>query len=280
MRVGPIPTLLVSMLSIQGGAAIAKGLFPYLGAVGTTGVRIVFAALLTLAVVRPPVRRLVREHAGLLAAYGVALGAMNLTFYMAIARIPLGLGVALEFCGPLALTVWLSRRGLDFAWVLLAAAGLALLTPWNQAAESLDPVGVALALFAGACWAAYIVVGGRLSRRLPAATATSLGLLSAAVVVLPFALADGVVQRIDVQTAAAGLAVAVLSSAIPYTLEMSALSRLPVRTFGVLMSLEPAVAAMMGLLFLSEMLGPSQWIAIACVSAASAGAAVTAARNL
>jgi inner membrane transporter RhtA len=209
--------------------------------------------------------------------YGVVLGAMNSIFYLALARIPLGVAVTVEFLGPLAVAVLGSRRPSHFLWVLLAAAGIALLLPWNAAQVSgLDPLGVGLALVAGGCWAAYILLGSRVSRHFTDGHAVATGMLFATVVVLPFALVDGVLGRLTPPLLGAGLGVALLSSAVPYTLEMVALRELPSRTFGILMSLEPAIAALAGLLFLSERLAPLQWLAVALVSAASAGTTLTA----
>ncbi|MFY0571707.1 EamA family transporter [Archangium lansingense] len=274
----PIPAVLIAILSVQGGAALAKGLFPALGPAGTAGLRICLAALLLLAVFRPPLTRFTREQWAAVLPYGVVLGAMNLSFYLALARIPLGLAVTLEFLGPLGLAVLGSRHLSDFLWVALAAAGIVLLAPWSGRADALDLWGVLLAVFAGACWAAYIVLGGRVSRRLPHGQSVAAGMMIAALTVLPFTLTDVLAARFTPTLMGAALGVAVLSSALPYTLEMMALRSLPSRTFGILMSLEPAVAALMGLLVLGEQLSGLQWVAIVCVSAASAGSTLTASR--
>ncbi|ATB30963.1 EamA family transporter [Melittangium boletus] len=274
----PLPAVLLSIVSVQGGAALAKGLFPALGAAGTAGVRIALAALVLLVAFRPPLARFTRAQWAAVIPYGLALGAMNLSYYLAIARIPLGLGVTLEFVGPLVVAVAGSRRLLDFLWVLVAAVGIVLITPWSGGPGALDMIGVLLALFAGACWAAYIVLGGRLSRLLPEGQGVATGMVFATLVVLPVSLADGVAAKLTPALLAAGLGVALLSSALPYTLEMMALRVLPSRTFGILMSLEPAVATLMGFLFLHERLSPVQWLAVALVSAASAGSTLTARR--
>jgi len=274
----PLPAVLFSIVSVQGGAALAKGLFPALGAAGTAGVRIALAALVLLVAFRPPLTRFTRAQWAAVIPYGLALGAMNLSYYLSIARIPLGLGVTLEFIGPLVVAVAGSRRFLDFLWVLVAAVGIVLITPWGGGPGALDMIGVLLALFAGACWAAYIVIGGRLSRLLPEGQGVATGMVFATLVVLPVSLADGVAAKLTPALLAAGLGVALLSSALPYTLEMMALRVLPSRTFGILMSLEPAVATLMGFLFLHERLSPVQWLAVALVSAASAGSTLTARR--
>jgi len=275
-RVPAIPLLLVAIVSVQGGASLAKELFPGLGASGASGVRLVFATAVLFAAFRPRLWRYGRREWAAIAPYGIALGGMNLAFYEALARIPLGLAVTLEFVGPLGVALFGSRRPSDFAWVVLAGAGIALIGPWEGTAAALDPWGVALALFAGGCWALYIVAGGRVSRVLTEGESVSAGMLVATLVVLPFALADGLVARATPSLLGLGLVVAVLSSALPYTLEMFALRALPSRTFGILMSLEPAVAAIAGLVFLHEQLEPAHWLAVLCVCAASAGSALSA----
>jgi inner membrane transporter RhtA len=270
----PIPAVLLGVLSVQGGAAIAKGLFPALGATGTVGLRVALSALILVAAFRPRLARFTAAQWRAVIPYGVVLGAMNLVFYLSISRIPLGLAVTLEFIGPLGVAVAGSRRALDVVWVVLAAAGIALIAPWGG--SGVDPLGVALALAAGALWAAYILLGGHVSRVVPGGAAVAVGMAIAAVTVLPVSVAGGGLGRLTPGLFAAGLGVALLSSAVPYTLEMVALKALPARTFGILMSLEPAVAALAGLAFLGEMLTGAQWLAVVLVIAASAGAALTA----
>ncbi len=278
LTVPPIPAVLLAVVSVQGGATFAKELFPALGSAGTAGLRIGLSALMLLAVFRPPLARLSRAQWIAVIPYGVVLGAMNLSFYKALERIPLGLAVTLEFVGPLSLAVFGSRRAADFLWAALAAAGIALIAPWRGGVGALDPLGVLLALFAGGCWAAYIVLGGRVSRVFPGGQSVATGMLFAALAVLPVSFAEGLATRLTPLLFAAGLAVALLSSAVPYTLEMMALRVLPSRTFGILMSLEPAVAALFGVVFLREQLTVTQWLALVLVSAASAGATLTARR--
>jgi inner membrane transporter RhtA len=270
--------VLLAIVSVQGGAAFAKELFPVLGSAGTAGMRIGLSALLLLAVFRPPLARLTRAQWVGVIPYGVVLGMMNLCFYKALERIPLGLAVTLEFLGPLSLAVFGSRRALDFLWVVLAAVGIALIAPWRGGGGAIDPLGVVLALLAGGGWAAYIVLGGRVSRVFPGGQSVATGMLFATLTVLPFSFAEGLAVRLTPLLFAAALAVALLSSAVPYTLEMMALRVLPSRTFSILMSLEPAVAAVAGLVFLREQLTVTQWLALVLVSAASAGAALTARR--
>jgi inner membrane transporter RhtA len=266
----PVPSVLLSILSVQAGAAIAKRLFPLFGPAGTSGLRIGLAALILLLLFRPPLRRLRAEQWQAVVPYGVALGAMNLLFYLALARIPLGLGVTLEFVGPLLLAVAGSRRGLDFLWVVLAGAGIALIAPWSGA--GLDPWGMLLALLAGGCWTAYIVLGKRVSKVMPGSGAVATGMIFAALTVLPFIVLSGPTAPLTFPLLASAVALAALSSALPFTLEMRALQHLSARTFSILMSLEPAMAALCGLLFLHEHLTITQWLAVAMVVAASAGA--------
>ena len=276
MRVAlpPVPAVLLAMFSIVGGAAIAKGLFPVLGAAGTAGIRIGLSAVILLAVFRPPLARLSAAQWRAVVPYGMVLGLMNLLFYFAIARIQLGLAVTLEFIGPLGVAVLGTRRAVDVAWVALAAAGIALIAPWSG--RGLDPAGVLLALLAGACWAAYIVLGQRASRVLAGGTAVATGMTVAALTVVPIVLAMDGFATLTPRLLAMGAVVALLSSAIPYSLEMIALRALPARTFGILMSLEPAAAALCGLIFLGEHLTGAQWLAVGLVIAASAGATVSA----
>lgn len=267
--------LLLAMFSIQFGASLAKSLFPVFGPEGTSFARIVLAALVLLPVWRPWRQRLgVRELVPIL-GYGVALGGMNFVFYLAIDRIPLGLAVAIEFSGPLAVAVFGSRRPADFVWVALALIGILLVLPFGTTRGGVDPHGVLLALGAGAFWALYILAGKSLGARLPGGVATSLGMVVAALAVLPFGLAAAGARLWNPGAWPAAIAMALLSSALPYSLEMFALKRLPARTFGVLMSLEPAVGALSGFLFLHERLTPVQWGAIGLVIAASIGTTMT-----
>jgi len=269
----PVPAIVGAIVSVQGGAALAKGLFPALGATGTVGLRVGISAAILLAAFRPRLRGTSAAQWRVLVPYGLILGVMNVVFYLALSRIPLGLAVTVEFIGPLGVAVFGSRRAADIAWVVLAAAGIALIAPW--AGGGADAFGVLLALAAGGCWAAYILIGGRVSRMIHGGAAVAIGMLIATFVAVPIAVATGGFTRLTPRLFAAGIGVALLSSAIPYTLEMVALKELPARTFGILMSLEPAVAAFAGLLFLHEFLSPRQWVAVALVIAASTGSTLT-----
>ncbi|WP_232630679.1 EamA family transporter [Methylobacterium sp. Leaf118] len=265
----PVAAVLAAMVSIQTGAAFAKGLFPAIGAAGVSTLRVGFAALILLALWRPWRRRLTGRAIGAVALYGAALGLMNLLFYLSLRTLPLGIAVAIEFTGPLAVALWGSRRPADLAWIGLAVAGLALLLPLGDAA-SVDPAGAALALAAGGCWALYIVFGPAAGRA-GGAGAVALGMAVAALVVAPFGIASAGADLLVPATLLAGLAVALLSSALPYSLEMFALTRMDRAAFGVLMSLEPALAALAAVPLLGEVPSPLQGFAIICVSAASVG---------
>ena len=272
----PVAALVTGMVSLQYGATIAKNLVPAVGAAGTSALRVGFSALILIAVWRPWRRSLARREAGWIALYGITLGVMNLLFYLAIARLPLGPAVAIEFAGPLAIALIASRRTTDFLWIGVAVAGLGLLLPIAPTSP-LDPLGVALALGAALAWALYILFGQR-AGRIDGGQAVSLGMLVAALVAAPFGLAEAGAALLAPGVLMAGLLVALLSSALPYSLEMVALRRLDRKSFGVLMSLEPAVAACAGFALLGERLGAIQWLAIGLVIAASAGITATSRR--
>ncbi len=270
----PIAVLLIAMLSLQGGASLAKSLFPAVGATGITALRLGFGTLILCIIFKPWRLRFSREQRLPLLMYGLALGTMNFTFYLAIRTVPLGVAVGLEFTGPLALALFGSRRPLDFVWVLLAVIGLWFLLPFGTGMTAIDPLGAALAVSAGACWAIYILAGQRAGAEHGPAT-VAIGSLIASVIFVPLGLtfAESGIWTWAVMPIA--LLVALLSSAIPYSLEMIALTRLPARIFGTLMSLEPAMAAFSGMLFLEETLTGLQWLALLAIIIASAGSTLT-----
>ena len=272
---GPGLAILASMVSVNAGAAWAKGLFPLVGSQGVTAVRVGQAAVIMLAVVRPWRKLPARGDALNLLVYGLMLGCMNLLIYGAFARIPIGIAVAIEVVGPLGVVVLSSRRLRDFGWVLLAAFGLWLLAPVHEGVAPLDPLGVAYALGAAFCWAMYIVFGKRVST-LNGGQAVAWGMLAAALFTVPVGALHAGTDLLLPQVLAGGLAVAVLSSALPYSLEMAALARLPRRVFGILVSAGPAFAALAGWVVLGERLTGMQWLAIALVILACGGAAATA----
>ena len=226
---------------------------------------------------RPWRWRLSRADAQAVVLYGAALGAMNLMFYLSLQTLPFGLAVAIEFAGPLAVAIWSSRRAVDFVWVALAIAGLALLLPLGLSGSTLDPLGVLYAVGAAAFWALYIVFGKR-AGHLHAGQSVSLGLLVAALVVVPVGVAHAGAALLSPSVLLVGVAVAAISSALPISLEMMALKRLPKEAFGIMISKEPAVAALLALALLGEWLDTVQWLAIGCIVAASMGSAATARR--
>ncbi len=266
--------LLGSLVSLCVGSSYAKSLFPTLGIEGVSALRIGFSMLLLCLALRPWRRTWTWADARPLALYGFTLGLMNLLFYEAIGRIPLGLAIAIEFTGPLAVAIWHSHRWLDGLWVALAVIGLLLLVPlpgWNDAA-SLDPWGVAFALAAAVCWALYIVQGQRVARRF-GVQAVAMGMAFAACLVVPVGLASENLTWLQPSWWWAGLGVALFSSAIPYALEMFALRHLPRHTFSICLSLEPVIGALAAGWMLAEALSPMQWAAIALVMLASMGSA-------
>lgn len=270
----PILVILIAMLSIQSGASLAKSLFPLVGAPGVTALRIALGTLILVVVFKPWRLRFTREQRVPLLLYGLSLGAMNYLFYLSIQTVPLGVAVALEFTGPLAVALFSSRRIVDFVWVALAVLGLWFLLPLGQNVSHVDLTGAALALGAGACWAVYILTGQRAGEEHGPAT-VALGSLIAAVVFVPVGLLQAGDALWHWSILPLGLAVAVLSTALPYSLEMIALTRLPTRTFGTLMSMEPALAALSGMVFLGETLTLVQWLALLAIITASMGSTLT-----
>ncbi|MET9499742.1 EamA family transporter [Streptomyces sp. NPDC006552] len=272
---GPVGLVLAGCVSVQFGGALAVSLMPRAGAVGVVTLRLVVAALVLMVVCRPRLRGHSRADWGTVLAFGVAMGGMNMIFYQAAARIPLGLAVTFEVLGPLALSVLASRRAVNFLWAGLALCGVFLLGGAGDGLGGLDPVGVGCALAAGGMWAAYIVFSARTGRRFPQADGLALAMAVAAVLSLPLGVVAAGTRLLDPVTIGLGAAVAILSSVLPYTLELIALRRLPASTFAVMMSLEPAIAALAGFLVLSQALSWLEALAITLVIAASMGAVRT-----
>nr|WP_318382255.1 threonine/homoserine exporter RhtA [uncultured Enterobacter sp.] len=270
----PVLVIIIAMLSIQSGASLAKSLFPLIGAPGVTALRIALGTLILVIVFKPWRLRFTREQRMPLLLYGLSLGAMNYLFYLSIQTVPLGIAVALEFTGPLAVALFSSRRAVDFIWVALAVLGLWFLLPLGQNVSHVDLTGAALALGAGACWAVYILTGQRAGEEHGPAT-VALGSLIAAIVFVPLGALQAGEALWHWSILPMGLAVAVLSTALPYSLEMIALTRLPTRTFGTLMSMEPGLAALSGMIFLGETLTLTQWLALAAIITASMGSTLT-----
>jgi inner membrane transporter RhtA len=270
----PVAVILIAMLSIQSGASLAKSLFPLVGAPGVTALRIALGTAILVVIFKPWRLRFKKEQRLPLLLYGLSLGAMNYMFYLSIQTIPLGIAVALEFTGPLAVALFSSRRPVDFIWVVLAVLGLWFLLPLGQDVSQIDLTGAALALGAGACWAVYILTGQRAGEEHGPAT-VALGSLIAAIVFVPVGMAQATESIWQWSVMPIGLAVAILSTALPYSLEMIALTRLPTRIFGTLMSMEPALAAISGMVFLGETLTFTQTLALCSIIAASMGSTLT-----
>ena len=272
---------MVSLITLCAGTSLAKGLFPFVGAEGTTTYRLVFSTLLLMAFWRPWRRAWTWADVPILVLFGATLGLMNLLFYSAIKTVPFGLAIAVEFTGPLAVALWSSKKPLDFVWIVLAVAGMGLILPLGNTmgaglqTSAIDPVGIAYALGAGACWAVYIVVGQGVADRI-GPFATPMGMLVAALLVTPVGISVAGSSLLNLEWMLAGLGIALLSSAIPYSLEMYSLKHLPKQTFSILLSLEPAVGALAGWLVLSEQLNTQQLGAIGLIMVASMGSAMTA----
>jgi inner membrane transporter RhtA len=273
-RVPPAVLVLLSISSTQVGAALASKLFGVAGPAGTVLLRVGFAAIILVATQGRlrAFRSLTRANALAALLFGLTLACMNFSFYSALDRVPLGVAVTVEFAGPLAVAVIGSRRALDFVWVALAAGGIVLFAPWTGA--RLDPLGVALALLAGVFWACYIFLSARVGRVFPGRSGLALAMCVAAVVMLPVGVVSAGDALLNPVVLLAGCGVALLSSALPYSLELEALRRLPTHVFGILMSLEPAVAALAGFLLLRQLLDSRELLGIALVTCASVGVTV------
>lgn len=268
--------LLIAMVSIQSGASLAKSIFPTLGPAGATALRLIFATAILWSLFRPWKRKLSPQELKGIILYGLSLGLMNLLFYFALERIPLGVTVALEFTGPLFIATISSRRPLDFLWILLAGLGIYLLFPKIGQHQSLDLLGILYALGAGFFWGTYIHFGKKTTSQVDGKITAAYGMLFATLIVLPFSLYLGFHERIAFAVLPLGLAVAIFSSALPYTLEIIAMKDIPLRTFGVLMSLEPAIGALAGLVYLKEKLITQEIVAITLIILSSLGSTLSA----
>ena len=270
----PVAVLILAMVGFQTGAALAKTLIPVVGPSGAVALRLFYATLMLWLVWRPWRMRVDVKAARTILIYGIALGCMNLLFYCALQRIPLGIAVALEFTGPLGVAFAAATRPVDFLWVALAVLGVLMVLPLSGASQALDWLGIVFALGGGLCWALYIVFGRRAGLQSGGQT-TAMGMLIGAICIVPFGVAHAGAALLKPEILPTALAVALLSSALPYSLEMYAMTRVPARIFGVLMSLDPALAAATGLLLLGERLSWLQWTAIGCIVIASAGSAAS-----
>ena len=269
-RIHPILLILISMVSVQWGAALAKSLFAEFGPITVVFWRVALAAIMLLIIVRPALLALTRRQWKTCIVFALALVSMNVTYYLSLERLPLGLCVTIEFAGPLAVAVWHSRRALDFVWVALAALGIALLNPFSG---SIDPIGFLLALVAGACWGLYIILGEKLGSATPGTLGLTIAMSVGSLILVPVKALDAPEWLNIIPVLPFAAMVALLSSVIPYSCEIEALRRMPARVFGILMSMEPAFAAVLGFLVLGEHLTFWQCVAIGAVMTASVGAA-------
>ncbi len=274
----PLLCLFAAMISIQGGATLAKQLFPIVGVEAVTAYRLGFSAIILLLIFKPWKRKLQVGYRRYLILYGLALGSMNFLFYQSIKTIPLGIAVGLEFTGPLAVALFSSRRKIDFLWISLVVMGLLALVPF-KGSDNIDIPGVLYALSAGVCWALYIIFGQKAGNYYGTAT-VGIGAAVAAIIYVPIGIASGGIGIFAPEYLPMALTVAILTSAMPYALEMMALTRMPAKTFGTLTSLEPAIAAVFGFIILSEVLSMIQVIGIIAIILASLGASLSSEKKI
>ena len=272
----PAPALVLSaIVSLQFGAGVAKILFEVLPPSAVVTLRLATSAVVLFFMTRRALRGLFRKHSrgdlAVAAAFGATLATMNFAIYESFARIPLGIAVTIEFLGPLGLAVALSRRRLDLLWVLLAGTGVVLLAR-DDGTGRVTAAGVAFALLAAASWAAYILLSAATGQRFAGSSGLAVASIVGTTLILPVGISTGGLDLLRPELLVTGVAIGLLSSVIPYSFELEALRRMPAKVFGILMSLEPAAAALVGLVVLSEVLAPHEWLAIGCVIAASIGA--------
>lgn len=260
--------LIIAMISIQSGASLAKSLFPKVGALGVTSLRLFLATIIVLIIFKPWKKRISFCSIKNLIIYGLSLGLMNLFFYMSLQKIPLGIAVALEFTGPLTIAIFSSRRILDIFWVLMVIIGLSFLLPINSEINKIDIIGIIYALFSGFFWGMYIIFGQRAGSNYGSST-VALGLSISTLIFFPIGILNVGMSLFDISILPIAFAVAILSTAFPYTVEMFALMQMPKKIFSILMSLEPAIGAFIGTIFLHEHLILTQWFALFCIIVAS-----------
>jgi inner membrane transporter RhtA len=271
-RFKAILLVLAAATSVQAGASVAKSLFATLGPPGVVWLRLLFGSVALWVAARPQLRSRPWRELRLLVALGIVLVSMNITFYESIDRIPLGIAVTIEFLGPLAVATITSRRKLDLLWIALAGIGVALLA--GGTGSHVQTLGLVLAALAGLCWALYITLSVPVGRLFPGASGLAPAMLLGALLITPWGIVSAGSGLRDPQVIGAAAGVGLLSSALPWSLELEALRRLPTNVFGVVLALEPVIAALMGSLFLHEHLGGRSWLAIGLVVTASAGAAL------
>jgi inner membrane transporter RhtA len=277
LSVPPPVMVLLAIISVQLGAVLAKGLMPVIGSLGTVFLRQAFAAIVLWLYWRPRLRDFSRKDYLAALLFGVVMAGMNASFYASLTRIPLGIASTLEFVGPLGISVISSRRRLDIVWAGLAVAGVVLLAPVGN--SYIDPIGVGLALLAGACWAGYILLNVRVGQLFPGGSGLAIGMSIAALTTLPFGIVSGGHALLSPSVLLLGIGMAMLSTVVPFSLEMETLRRLPPRVFGVLMSLEPAIAALVGFVALKETTSVRALIALVLIVMATGGSSFFQPRN-
>lgn len=270
-----VGVLLLAILSVQGGATIAKHLFKLIGPEGATTLRLGFGSVILALALRPWRLKFEKAHIKDILCYGISLGAMNFLFYHALKEIPIGLAVAIEFTGPLSVALFFSRRPIDFVWIAIVIIGLLLLLPLGKEVHNITLKGVLYALGAGVFWAIYIVFGRRAGKQF-GTSAAAVGMIIGAIIFVPVGFVIEGTKLLTPTILGIGFLVALFSSAIPFALEMVAMMNIPEKTYGTLSSLEPAVGALFGLVFLHEYLTLTQWTALTLIIGASLGAVLTA----
>lgn len=276
-RSWPVLLIFISMISVQGSASIAKYLFPVLGPEGMTAWRLTFSSVMLAMIFKPWRKAITKQALRYIILYGLAMGCMNLSFYNAISRIPLGIAVAIELTGPIMVAMFSGRRLADFIWLGIAVVGLGMLLPIHQASSELDPIGLVMALTAGACWACYILFG-RKAGAIHGSSSVALGAIIASILLFPIGVWQSGSAMFSISLLPLIFLVSLLASAIPYGLDMVALPRLPAQTFSTLMSLSPVFAAFSGLIVLHEQLTHYQWLAIGLIILSSIGTVLSMSR--
>lgn len=276
-RSWPVLLIFISMISVQGSASIAKYLFPVLGPEGMTAWRLTFSSVMLAMIFKPWRKAITKQALRYIILYGLAMGCMNLSFYNAISRIPLGIAVAIELTGPIMVAMFSGRRLADFIWLGIAVVGLGMLLPIHQASSELDPIGIVMALTAGACWACYILFGHK-AGAIHGSSSVALGAIIASILLFPIGVWQSGSAMFSISLLPLIFLVSLLASAIPYGLDMVALPRLPAQTFSTLMSLSPVFAAFSGLIVLHEQLTHYQWLAIGLIILSSIGTVLSMSR--
>ena len=275
----PVVLIILSMISLVSGASLAKQLFVTIGPESTSVIRLGIAAFFLTLLWRPWKKKLKKQQLKIIAIYGICLGVMNFLFYLAIARLPLGIAIAIEFIGPLSVAIYLSKKAFDFLWAILAIIGIALILPLSEVQQPVDIIGVVYALGAAAAWALYVIQGKKAASVARSGITTSLGMITGFIAIFPFGATNLPIIFTSSNLILTAIAVGIFSSAIPYSLEMVALKKLTSKHFGLLMSMEPAIGTIAGYLYLNEELTSLQLLAIFCIVTASIGSTMTATRS-